>query len=293
MLHPLRLLRTQLMAIDLGAPVLQHTADFSASSLHAPRARAAFLQRLCQRACRLHHLDVQVTGELPDEPVIYVANHLGYVDPVAICSLTPCAPIAKLEVASWPVIGAICRQMNVIFVRRDDTGNAARALRLAVRRLEAGVSVLNFPEGTTTRGDVLGFRRGVFGVSGKLGIPVVPLALSFAAPGLCWVDDDSFVAHYARTVIGTAHSVQIQVGPLMRLRAGETATEFAARARAWIVAARRRGEGTPEPQARRPLPGVVHAVGVAPRVERQVRELAAAATTAVQVQTRSVRRDAR
>lgn len=238
-LHSLRLLRAQLMAVDAGEP--PYVTDLPRGALGAPRVRAEWLQRLCQGVCRLHDLDLQVSGRIPDEPVIYVANHLSYVEPVAICSLTPCAPIAKLEVASWPVVGAIARQLNVIFVRRGDAASAALVLRLAMRRLEAGVSVLNFPEGTTTRGEVLGFRRGIFGIAGRLGVPVVPLALSFAAGELCWVDDDSFVAHYARTVIGASHSVHIQVGPMMFMRAGESAEEFAERTRAWIVNARRRG----------------------------------------------------
>ncbi len=209
-------------------------------SLLSPRARAEWLQRLCQSLCRRQELEVSVGGRFPREVAIYVSNHLGYVDPLVICSLTPCAPIAKLEVASWPLLGVLTRQLNVIFVRRGDAPAGARALRAVMRRLEAGVSVLNFPEGTTTRGELLPFQRGVFGIAARLGVPVVPLAISFRAPELCWVDDDSLVSHYTRSVLGTVHRVHLDVGPALYASPRETPMEFAERVRSWIAAARSR-----------------------------------------------------
>lgn len=242
MLHSLRLLRAQRMAAQADDTAPSRPLGAPTSSLITPRARADLLQRLCQSVCRLHDVILDASGRFPDEPVIYVGNHLGYVDPIAICSLTPCSPIAKLEVASWPVVGKLTQQMNVIFVRRGDPNSGARALRLAARRLEAGVNVLNFPEGTTTRGDVREFQRGVFGIARRLGVAVVPLALSFETPALCWVDDDRLVSHYARTLLGAVHRVQLEVGPRMYARGHESAVELAERARRWIVAARARHE---------------------------------------------------
>lgn len=237
MLHSLRLLRAQRMAAG-AAPLGPPHLELVSGSLISPRVRAECLQALCRRACRLHDVEPDVRGRFPREPVIYVSNHLGYLDPIVICSLVPCAPIAKVEVASWPLVGALTRHTNIIFVRRGDAASGARALRLATRRLEAGVSVLNFPEGTTTRGELLAFRRGVFGIARRLGVAIVPLALSFESAELCWVDDDSLVSHYARSLLGRAHRVHVEVGPPLYARAHETPAELAARARAWIVTAR-------------------------------------------------------
>jgi 1-acyl-sn-glycerol-3-phosphate acyltransferase len=204
----------------------------------ATAARAEALQSACKMVCQMHGLTIRFTGNLPAAPVIFVSNHLGYVDPIAICSLTPCVPIAKSEVAGWPGIGALSRRMNVIFVRRGDVASEARALRLAMRRLEDGVSVLNFPEGTTTRGDTLPFRRGVFGLSARMRIPVVPLAVSFDERELCWVDDESFLGHYSSTLFRRSHCVDIQAGPPMFILPRETPSEFAERVRSWIAGAR-------------------------------------------------------
>lgn len=245
-----------------GAALLDPPAapQLDQSSLISASVRAESLQALCQSACRLHDIETVVSGRLPREAVIYVSNHLGYLDPIVICGLVPCAPIAKLEVASWPLVGALTRHANVIFVRRGDAYSGAHALRLATRRLAAGISVLNFPEGTTTRGEMLSFQRGVFGIAKRLGVAVVPLAISFERPELCWVDDDSVVSHYARTMFGKAHRVYVDVGPRLYVRALETPAELAERARAWIVASRSRAlRRSTVPFPRRPRAPYDHA----------------------------------
>ena len=60
-----------------------------------------------------------------------------------------------------------------------------------------------FPEGTTSAGDcVLPFKRGIFGVARRLGVPVVPVALRYDSPSDCWIGSENFLSHYVRTVGG-------------------------------------------------------------------------------------------
>lgn len=252
MLHPISYLRARCLAAGLTEPAAQLMSDVALNPFRTPLERARALQRACQSLCWAHGLTVRVRGELPSEPVIYVSNHLGYVDPIVICSLTPCSPVAKVEVRSWPFVGTVARSMNAIFVERGNAVSAAAALRTAMRRLESGVSVLNFPEGTTTRGAMLPFRRGIFGLSVLLGVPVVPLAISFTEAELCWVDDDSLLHHYARVLLGRAHAVELRIGPSLRMQARETPAEFAARVRSWIGDARATSAARPRLVAGRP-----------------------------------------
>ena len=58
-------------------------------------------------------------------------------------------PVAKVEVSSWLAIGGLTRRLNVNFVHRESIPGRARTLLRALRTLQRGVSVLNFPEGTT------------------------------------------------------------------------------------------------------------------------------------------------
>ncbi len=240
MFHSYRFLRAQLSLTSPNAVGAHFVEGLSGSPLRGALSRAKALQAACSKVCEFHNINTYVTGELPETPVIFVSNHMGYVDPLVICALTPCSPLAKDEVRHWPLIGRVTEQLNVVFVQRGNAHSAANALRTLMGRLEAGVSVLNFPEGTTTRGEMRPFQRGVFGMSSRMGIPVVPIALSFGHDRLCWVDDDNFLGHYSRALLGKQHDVQVDVGPMMQAFRGEPPEHFAGRARDWIAAARHR-----------------------------------------------------
>jgi 1-acyl-sn-glycerol-3-phosphate acyltransferase len=176
------------------------------------RQCAQTLHDVARELARVHGIQVTLSGALPDTPSIVVSNHISYIDPVVVGSLLPCAPIAKDEVVRWPVVGAPLERMGVIFVRRGNVHHSARALLRALHALEAGVSVLNFPEGTTSRDQLLPFKYGIFGVARLTRLPVVPLALRFESPEMCWVGGELFLPHYLRATARTRVRVHVTVG---------------------------------------------------------------------------------
>ncbi|MEM9691258.1 MAG: lysophospholipid acyltransferase family protein, partial [Myxococcota bacterium] len=134
------------------------------------RSRARALQSISRRLCRSHGYRLDVRGAIPDDPVILVSNHLSYIDALALTGLHPVSPIAKVEVGGWPVVGATLQDLGVNFVDRGDPHSGAVALRRAMRALRAGVSVLNFSEGSTSFGDdLLPLKRGIFGLAKLMG----------------------------------------------------------------------------------------------------------------------------
>jgi 1-acyl-sn-glycerol-3-phosphate acyltransferase len=188
------------------------------------------MQRSCAAMCAIHRFEPRVDGQLPDGPAVFVANHLSYVDPIALCGIIPSAPVAKSEVADWPVFGAGARSLGVLFVKRGDAFSGARALRGGLRALADGVSVLGFPEGTTTHGDqLLPFARGLFGIARIAGVPIVPVAIGYDDPTTAWVGDDWFVPHYLRTAARERTTVTVRVG--VPIVARGRAEELAAQAR--------------------------------------------------------------
>jgi lyso-ornithine lipid O-acyltransferase len=185
--------------------------------------------------CSVHGIKVAVKGEAPTTPVIYVANHLGYVDPLAILSVVPCAPIAKAELGEWPLVGPALSDFGVMMVRRGDPYSGALVLLQAIRSLERGVSVLAFPEGTTSEGsDVFRLHRGVFGVARIMNAPIVPVAVRHDTRDLCWVGDQTFLPHYVRTTSRSMVEVVLSFGEPIDPRSESDARRLAARARAQL-----------------------------------------------------------
>ena len=163
------------------------------------RRQAFAAHRLAGRLAELNGLRLSVAGVPPRCPSVLVSNHLGYWDPLLLASLLPLVAIAKAELASWPLLGFCGRALGTLYVRRGDTQDGARVLRQALRRLLAGVHVLNFPEGTTTSGDeVLPFRRGLFGIAAKARVAVVPVAMRLWPADAAWLGGEAFLPHYRR-----------------------------------------------------------------------------------------------
>lgn len=180
------------------------------------RARAFGLSRLASTLCAQNGVRLAVSGPIPRGPVVLVANHLGYLDPLILASVVPCLPVAKRELAGWPMLGAAARAHGVLFVERGNPASGARVLLGARRALASSISVLNFPEGTTTRGGaVLPFRRGVFGLARIADVPVVPAALSFDDESLAWTGDDLLLPHLLRTLARREFKVRIRFGCAM------------------------------------------------------------------------------
>lgn len=194
---------TRLCRLCVNAAMLINTAkDLHGDADARPHYPdlAAFNHHYAKKICRSHGIDIRQKGGPPGYPAIYAANHLGYIDPFVIVSQTPMLPIAKMETAGWPLIGKAMKSSGVLFVKRGDPHSGASLLRKAVRVLEDGASILNFPEGTTTRGDrVLPFRRGLFGIARLMNIPVVPVCIEYMDPSLAWCGDTLFFPHYLET----------------------------------------------------------------------------------------------
>ena len=123
---------------------------------------------------------------IPAEPCLIVANHQSAWETLAFLVLVPdVAIVAKRELLAIPVVGWFLRRSPMIVI---DRANGTQALRTMIdgsrEAVAAGRSVLIFPEGT--RGgiaDPLRFKRGVELLYGRLGLPVVPVAVN---SGLFW-----------------------------------------------------------------------------------------------------------
>ncbi|MDX2023037.1 MAG: lysophospholipid acyltransferase family protein [Deltaproteobacteria bacterium] len=177
------------------------------------------LQKLAIDLCRSHGIAIDVQGVVPDKPVVMVANHVSYVDTLVLPSLVPATCVAKKEVAAWPGVGGLAASFGTLFVERGNPHSGAVALRQALRALSAGVSVIAFPEGTTSPGDrLLPFHRGIFGLAILQNVPVLPITLTYSDSSVAWVGEDPFLNHYLRVASRRETRVTVRVAPLLSPR---------------------------------------------------------------------------
>lgn len=230
-------------AADRLASLALHTLSARLAALTLPHgASAAFerslaLRRLLRDVTSSHRIEVATRGATPDAPCVLVANHVSYLDPIVIGSVVACAPVAKAELAGWPLVGATARELGAIFVRRGDTHSGARALRQALRALEGGASVLVFPEGTTTDGShVAPFAPGAFGLAALAGVPVATVTVAYDDPRVAWTGDATFVPHYLRLVREPSVGCALAFGPQLSPSRARDARDVAALARSLVAA---------------------------------------------------------
>lgn len=199
-----------------------------------PADRAEILRGASRRILQVHAIDLRLAGVLPEGPVLLASNHVSWLDPLVIASAIPCLPISKAEVAGWPVVGRVARKLGILFVSRGDARSGASVAAAVERALGEGLPVLNFPEGTTSDGRVvLAFRRGLFGIARRAGVPVVPLALAYTPAELAWTGDQSFLPHYLHLAGLPGARVALRIG--RPIAAEEAPERLAARARAEVV----------------------------------------------------------
>ena len=113
---------------------------------------------------------------------IFMANHQSNIDiPVLVQSLTKFQLrwVAKRELLFIPLFGWAMWASRHIVVDRSNRSKAMASLRKAKERIEGGISVVLFPEGTRSAdGQLLPFKRGGFVLAVKTQTPIVPITIN-------------------------------------------------------------------------------------------------------------------
>lgn len=111
---------------------------------------------------------------------IYIGNHGSYLDAPAVILSTSSIfkPLGKIELAKFPVFGWIYKKMVIMVDRRDKESRAASVIALK-EELNAGMSILLFPEGTMNTSELMlkDFYDGAFKISIETQTPIAPMLI--------------------------------------------------------------------------------------------------------------------
>ena len=170
-----------------------------------PPRRAHWLRWSCALLLKRLGIRVQANGPLPSAGLI-VSNHLGYLDILVFGATLPCIFVSKAEVRSWPVFGLLVQFAGTIFLDRRSQSSAAEVTRQIGERLQGGLPILLFPEGTSTDGTaLLRFHSSLLEAAIRTSSPIAAAAVSYTAADtkerdLCYYGDDTFLPHLLRTL---------------------------------------------------------------------------------------------
>jgi len=182
------------------------------------------LPRLWHRiALKAIGVRVHVHGE-PEtrRPLMIAANHVSWLDILVLSSVVDATFVAKSEVRGWPVFGTLARLQRSIFIKREERRQTQAQADEMAARLNAGETVVLFPEGTTTDGNRLGeIKSSLFAAASSAAhfakdgvVHVQPVALAYTrVHGMA-------MGHYHRPLVAWPGDVELMPSLVGVLKAG-------------------------------------------------------------------------
>ena len=188
----------------------------SRSDLLGVRQRLSrwFMQRLSQAL----PLQVRITGVPPLQPMLWVSNHVSWLDIPLIGMLAPLSFLSKSEVRHWPLLGWLASKAGTLFIRRG-ANECARVNQQLSAHLQQNRHLLLFPEGSTSDGSSLRtFHPRLLASAIDSGVALQPVAIRYVRNGkLCqlspFIDDDDLLNHLLRLLCSEAVEVEIHLLP--------------------------------------------------------------------------------
>jgi lyso-ornithine lipid O-acyltransferase len=153
------------------------------SNLVRPRAVGKAPQLWHRMVSRSLGVSVSMRGECASGSVLYVSNHLSWLDIPVLGSKLHGAFVAKAEVGQMGFVGFLADMQRTIYVERARRSESVSQAGSIQERLQRGDNVILFPEGTSNDGvRLLPFKSTLFSVTdgaAMAGVRIQPIALAY------------------------------------------------------------------------------------------------------------------
>ena len=135
---------------------------------------------------------VVLSGTPVRRDVVFVSNHVGWIDILIIAGASGSAFVAKAEIRAAPIVGWLSTLNRTVFVSREDRAGVSEQIDRLREALADTWSVTIFPEGTTDDGQsLLPFKSSLLKIlePAPPGVVVQPLMLDYGAvgPDIAWL----------------------------------------------------------------------------------------------------------
>jgi 1-acyl-sn-glycerol-3-phosphate acyltransferase len=204
------------------------------------RKADAIAVRLATRLAWLFGIRVQHTGTPVKGAVLFVANHISWLDIPVLHSVCAMGFVGKAEIESWPVFNFIARTGGTIFHQRGSHDSAADVSSAMAQRLQQGRAVTIFPEGGIKPGEPIRvFHARMYRPAVDVGCPVQPVRVRYMRDGhlddkVAFRVDESMAMNLARQLARPATIADLHFLPIISA-AGQPRKELAEASRAAVV----------------------------------------------------------
>lgn len=185
--------------------------------INAPLERRQRWTRLfMRRLVAALPFDVQVTGQLPTTPMLWVSNHVSWTDIPLLGMLAPLSFLSKAEVRQWPVAGWLAEQAGTLFIKRGASDSQQLRTQIS-QQLATDRPLLLFPEGTTSDGRQLRtFHGRMLAAAIDQSIAVQPVAIEYRRSGELdpiapFTGDEDLLSHLLRLLAHPRAQVRIHL----------------------------------------------------------------------------------
>lgn len=191
---------------------------------------------------RLLGIALHTQGTPRGGATLVVANHVSWLDILAINAVQPVRFVSKADVRHWPVIGWLVACAGTLFIERERKRDALRVVHQVAEALRSGRTIAVFPEGTTSDGHgLLPFHANLLQAAISTATVVQPVALRFAdaehevSAAAAYIGETTLLqsvwaiaaapglrAHVAwLPPVASAHAERRELGELLRRQIGE------------------------------------------------------------------------
>ncbi len=162
--------------------------------------RDSVMQSWASELLKIVRVEVKQIGTPSQSPVLFMGNHLSYLDIPLIMSVAPAVYIAKRELSRWPFFGRGMRSVGTVFVDRSSTHSRREAAESSAPFIKKNAqSVTIFPSGTTKLLEETPWRWGSFLIAKRHSIPVQPFRIRYEPiREVAFIDRDLFAPHLWR-----------------------------------------------------------------------------------------------
>ncbi len=122
-----------------------------------------------------------IIGEIKSGNVLYVPNHVSWLDISIIGALSPTHFLSKAEIKKWPFIGLLATRAGTLYIKRGVRHSADEANTTLQKTLEKNHNVVLFAEGKTTDGTLKKFHGRLMQSAIDAASLVQPVAIFYPA----------------------------------------------------------------------------------------------------------------